>query len=78
MLYMMQMNRAVVERHDLYLEALQLELRHPDRRYRPGDRSPVVMYRAGSLRLALRAGPKLSKEGVPGLETLPGLLLFVP
>ena len=39
------------------------ELRTPDRRYRPCDRSPVVMYRAGSLRLALRAGFKLSKDG---------------
>ena len=40
-----------------------VELRTADRRYRPCDRSPVVMYRAGSLRLALRAGFELSKEG---------------
>ena len=39
------------------------ELRTPDRRYRPCYRSPVVMCRAGSLRLALRAGFKLSEGG---------------
>ena len=52
-----------------------IELRRLHRRYRPCDRSPVVMYRAGSLRLALRAGFELSKEDVYALETLPSFLL---
>ena len=51
------------------------ELRRLHRRYRPCYRSPVVMYRAGSLRLALRAGLKLSKEDVCALETLPSFSL---
>ena len=51
------------------------ELRRLHRRYRAGYWSLVVMYRAGRLRLGLRAGCKLSKEGVSGRETLPSFFL---
>ena len=61
------MGDVIILRH----HAIITELRALNRRYRPGDWSPVVMYSAGSLRLALRACPKLSKEGTGALIALP-------